>query len=77
MGLVLKTVDPVPVDDVTPVPPLATANVPARTIAPVDAVLGVSPVVPALKEATPPEPPLPFAAAVIRPLESTVMFVLV
>ena len=37
---------------VDPVPPFATAKVPARVIAPVVAVLGVSPVVPAVKEET-------------------------
>jgi hypothetical protein len=46
IGLALRTTDPVPVLAVTPVPPLATANVPATvTFPPVD-VLGVSPVDP-------------------------------
>ena len=43
-----------PVDAVTPVPPLATANVPDNVTAPVVAVLGVNPVVPAENEVTPP-----------------------
>jgi hypothetical protein len=38
---------------VIPVPPLATANVPAKVTAPVVALFGVKPVVPALKLATP------------------------
>ena len=37
---------------VPPVPPFATASVPPRTTAPVDAVDGVNPVVPALNDAT-------------------------
>ena len=40
-----------------PVPPLATANVPAKVTAPVVAVAGVRPVVPALNDVTPPPPP--------------------
>ena len=36
--------------DVAPVPPLVKARVPAKVIAPVVAVEGVSPVVPAEKE---------------------------
>src|ERR1700677_4122908 len=47
-----NTVLPVPVDDVTPVPPLATASVPASVIAPLVADEGVRPVVPALKVVT-------------------------
>ena len=39
---------------VWPVPPFAIANVPARVIAPVVPVDGVKPVVPALKDVTPP-----------------------
>ena len=39
---------------VWPVPPFAIANVPARVIAPVVAVFGVKPVVPALNDVTPP-----------------------
>ena len=54
VGEVLNTTLPVPVEVVTPVPPLATANVPAKVIAPVVAVDGVNPVVPALNEDTPP-----------------------
>ena len=60
VGLVPRTVAPVPVDVVTPVPPLATARVPVSTIAPVVAVEGVNPVTPALKLVTPP----PLLAAV-------------
>lgn len=52
LGLVLRTVDPVPVEVVTPVPPLATASVPARVIAPDVADEGVRPVVPPLKVVT-------------------------
>jgi hypothetical protein len=53
VGLVDSTLLPVPVLVVTPVPPLATANVPASVTAPEVAVLGVRPVVPALKVVTP------------------------
>ena len=49
----LSTTLPEPVLVVTPVPPFATANVPARVTAPVVAVLGVRPVVPAENEDTP------------------------
>lgn len=42
------------VKDVAPVPPLATLKVPANVIEPVVPVLGVKPVVPALKDVTPP-----------------------
>jgi hypothetical protein len=42
----------VPVDVVTPVPPFATARVPARVTAPVVVEFGVNPVVPAEKELT-------------------------
>ena len=45
-GEVLNTTLPVPVDVVTPVPPLATASVPATVTTPLVAVLGVRPVVP-------------------------------
>jgi hypothetical protein len=56
-GEIDRTVEPVPVLVVTPVPPFATARVPARVIVPDVLVLGVSPVVPAEKEVTPePEP---------------------
>ena len=41
------------VKDVAPVPPLATDRVPARVTAPVVAVFGVNPVVPALNDNTP------------------------
>jgi hypothetical protein len=41
---------PPEVNDVRFVPPLVVANVPAKVIAPVVAVLGVNPVVPALNE---------------------------
>ena len=54
VGDVLKTLLPEPVDVVTPVPPFVTANVPAKETAPVVAVLGVNPVVPALNDVTPP-----------------------
>jgi len=40
---------------VAPVPPFATASVPASVIAPVVAVDGVNPVDPALNDETPPE----------------------
>ena len=43
-----------PDDAVTPVPPLATASVPANVMAPVVALDGVRPVVPAEKLVTPP-----------------------
>ena len=58
-----------------PVPPLATAKVPPSVTAPVVAVAGVSPVVPALKVVTPPGDP--FEANVMRPWASTVRLVLV
>ena len=48
-----NTTDVVPVDVVTPVPPLATLSVPAKVIAPVVAVFGVKPVDPAENEETP------------------------
>jgi hypothetical protein len=51
-GDVDKTVFPEPVDVVTPVPPLATLSVPASVTVPLDALLGVNPVVPALKVVT-------------------------
>ena len=75
VGLVLNTTLPVPVLVVTPVPPLATFNVPASIMAPVLAVLGVNPVVPALNVVTPPA--VPFAAKVICPWAFTVIFALV
>ena len=54
VGDVERTTEPEPVEVVTPVPPLATANVPANVTAPVVAVLGVNPVEPAENEVTPP-----------------------
>jgi hypothetical protein len=57
VGLVDNTFEPEPVDVVTPVPPFATARVPANVIAPAVAVDGVSPVVPPLNVVTPPPPP--------------------
>lgn len=47
-----KTTLLAPVDAVTPVPPLATANVPATVIAPVVGEDGVSPVVPKVIDVT-------------------------
>ena len=58
VGELLNTTATVPVEDVTPVPPLATASVPANVIAPEVGDEGVNPVVPPLKVAT----PLPEAA---------------
>ena len=49
-----------------PVPPLATARVPASVTAPVVEVAGVSPVEPALKEVT---PPVEADQAAVVPLE--------
>lgn len=46
VGLVERTLLPEPVDDVTPVPPLATTSVPATETAPPVAADGVRPVVP-------------------------------
>ena len=51
-ALVDKTVEPEPVEVVVPVPPFATASVPARVTAPVVADDGVKPVVPAENEDT-------------------------
>ena len=53
VGEVLRTTLPLPVEVVTPVPPLATASVPATVMTPPVAVDGVSPVVPKLTEVTP------------------------
>jgi len=53
VGLADKTTEVVPVDVVTPVPPLATFSVPAKVIAPVVAVFGVKPVEPAENVDTP------------------------
>jgi hypothetical protein len=44
---------PPDVNDVKPVPPFVVANVPANVTAPVVAVEGVKPVVPAVKDVTP------------------------
>ena len=52
VGEVLSTTEPVPVDEVTPVPPLATARVPATVTTPCVAALGVRPVVPKPMEVT-------------------------
>jgi hypothetical protein len=52
VGLVLSTTLLLPVLVVTPVPPLATARVPASVTAPVVAEFGVRPVVPAEKLVT-------------------------
>ena len=52
VGLVDKTTEPVPVEVVTPVPPFVTAKVPANVTAPLVAVDGVNPVVPAEKVVT-------------------------
>jgi hypothetical protein len=51
-GEVPNTLAPLPVDVVTPVPPLATAKVPATVTAPVVAVAGVKPVEPKVIEVT-------------------------
>ena len=53
VGKLERTTEPAPVEDVTPVPPFATASVPLSVTAPVVAVFGVRPVVPALKDETP------------------------
>lgn len=53
VGDVERTTEPEPVEVVTPVPPLATAKVPATVTAPVVVVEGVRPVVPKLMEVTP------------------------
>ena len=58
--------EPAIIDGVlVPVPPLTTLSIPLRVMAPVEAVEGLNPVVPALKVVTPPAEP--FEAAVIRP----------
>ena len=57
----------------TPVPPLATANVPPNTMAPVVGDDGVKPVVPALNDVTPPDE----AAHVGTPLASVNTYPLV
>jgi hypothetical protein len=53
VGLSDSTTFVVPVDVVTPVPPFATARVPATVTAPIVAVAGVNPVVPNEIEFTP------------------------
>jgi hypothetical protein len=53
VGDVDNTLLPLPVDEVTPVPPFATAKVPARLIAPEVAEVGVKPVEPPAKVVTP------------------------
>lgn len=50
VGKLERTTEPAPVEVVTPVPPLATFNVPLRTTAPDVGVEGVNPVVPALND---------------------------
>ena len=65
VGLADNTTDVVPVDEDTPVPPLATFSVPARVIAPVVAVFGVKPVEPAEKEDTPAPPTAAVTKAVV------------
>ena len=52
LGDWLSITEPVPVEVVTPVPPLATASFPSRVTSPVVAVDGVNPVVPAEKDET-------------------------
>lgn len=54
VGEVERTLLPLPVLVVTPVPPLATASVPATVTAPDVAVFGVNPVVPKDMVVTPP-----------------------
>ena len=60
-----KTTDVLPVELVTPVPPLATFSVPDNTTAPVVAVLGVKPVDPAENEETPVPPTAAVTKAVV------------
>ena len=48
VGEIERTTDPEPVDEVTPVPPLPTAKVPATVTSPLESVEGVSPVEPKL-----------------------------
>ena len=68
--------EPATIDGVlVPVPPLTTLSIPLRVTAPVEAVDGLNPVVPALNVVTPPGEP--FEAAVMRPWASTVKLVLV
>jgi hypothetical protein len=65
VGLVLSTLATVPVEEVTPVPPLATASVPATVTAPDVAPDGVSPVVPNPTVVTPPAAGVCQVAAVL------------
>jgi hypothetical protein len=72
VGEVERTTDPDPVELVTPVPPLATTNVPANVIVPDDVIgppLVVRPVVPPLTSTllTPPPPPPETAAQTPSP----------
>ena len=68
---VMVTLDPATRAGVAvPVPPLTTFKTPAKVIEPAVGVLGVNPVVPALKSVTPPAVPL--VAAVNLPYASTV-----
>ena len=77
VGLVDKTLLPLPVDVVTPVPPFATASVPASVIVP-DVVIGppdvVNPVVPpdTATDVTVPVPPA-VAAMLIPPAEFVIV----
>ena len=64
VGEVFNTLEPVPVDVITPVPPFATANVPANVTTPLVAVEGVNPVVPPLNVDT---PAIPVAEILILP----------
>ena len=66
VGDVERTFAPVPVEVVTPVPPLATASVPATVTTPLEAVAGVRPVLPKEIVVTPP-PPVPFTTQLVTP----------
>jgi hypothetical protein len=68
VALVDNTTLPDPVEDVTPVPPFATANVPAITTGPVCGEAGVRPVVPPEIDVTPPPPPPPAAQDIVPSL---------
>jgi hypothetical protein len=72
-----RTLSPVPVLVIAPVPPDPTAKDPSKTIGPVDAVLGVNPVLPALKDVTPPPPPPAGVAQVPSPRQNVVALALV
>jgi hypothetical protein len=76
VGVDDRTLAPVPVIAVAPVPPDPTAKDPPKTIGPVDAVLGVNPVLPALKDVTPPPPPAG-VAQVPSPRQNVVALALV